>query len=669
MPPITTTPLSPPPRPSSSRSVANSISGSTLCDYPITTGGNISAFGSRNGNWPALLLGDLHFTAAETNLVVDAQATSHSSSANANGGATSYSSTYAERGYSGRDRVDRLNTYFRPLTSTDTNVSNGTSSTSSINYSNNNFASTRTRSQTSTSSASTGRSRASTNRRYLAGGTNSNSSSTNQASSSSSSVNSRSTGQNHGQNSHPRDISPNGLGIGRYGPGTTTHNVPAASTTTTCTSSPISRSSSPTTQRSGGGHKRQHSMVSHEQIQTSNAQIVSSLPSGLVAVFVGATRGIGEATLKQFVRYAVAPRVYFVGRDRTNGERVGAELANLNPEGEYHFRSADVSLLANVDEVCREIKCKERVINLLFMSCGTTIMGIDTKESLHYPAAVSFYARIRFIVNLLPELQKATSLRRVVSVLNGTKEGHIDTGDFQFRRLAMIQARGHSASMMTLAFESLALEAPDVSFVHTFPGLVRTKLGQDTNRAAITVLRGVFKVIGPLCTIPVAEAGERQLFMATSAKFPAREGRDIEETSGVGLGLELVGGTNGNSSNSNGSGSNRPSIEIRNTQSGSVVSAAGGSTATDNKKGHRRKDSHSSHSTTSSSMSMNLRVARGTDGKEGSGVYSVSNDGEGLSAKTEEALRVMREEQDMVRKVWLHVEDEFVRITGCAFVA
>lgn len=378
MPPITTTPLSPPPRPSSSRSVANSISGSTLCDYPITTGGNISAFGSRNGNWPALLLGDLHFTAAETNLVVDAQATSHSSSANANGGATSYSSTYAERGYSGRDRVDRLNTYFRPLTSTDTNVSNGTSSTSSINYSNNNFASTRTRSQTSTSSASTGRSRASTNRRYLAGGTNSNSSSTNQASSSSSSVNSRSTGQNHGQNSHPRDISPNGLGIGRYGPGTTTHNVPAASTTTTCTSSPISRSSSPTTQRSGGGHKRQHSMVSHEQIQTSNAQIVSSLPSGLVAVFVGATRGIGEATLKQFVRYAVAPRVYFVGRDRTNGERVGAELANLNPEGEYHFRSADVSLLANVDEVCREIKCKERVINLLFMSCGTTIMGIGT---------------------------------------------------------------------------------------------------------------------------------------------------------------------------------------------------------------------------------------------------------------------------------------------------
>ena len=116
-------------------------------------------------------------------------------------------------------------------------------------------------------------------------------------------------------------------------------------------------------------------MVTLEQIQTSNAHIVSSLPSGLVAVFIGATRGIGEATLKQFVRYAVAPRVYFVGRGKEDGERVGAELANINPEGEYHFRSADVSLLANVDEVCREIKCKERVVNLLFMSCGTRITG------------------------------------------------------------------------------------------------------------------------------------------------------------------------------------------------------------------------------------------------------------------------------------------------------
>lgn len=215
--------------------------------------------------------------------------------------------------------------------------------------------------------------------------------------------------------------------------------------------------------------------------------------------------------------------------------------------------------------------------------------------------------------------------------------------------------------MMTLAFESLALEAPDVSFVHSFPGLVRTKLGQDTKSAGITVLRGVFKVLGPLVTIPVAEAGERQLFMATSARFPARGGMDVEETAGVslGFGLRAEDSTNGNTNS-------RPSIEIRNTDSGTVLSAVNNNRQSNNSSNSAR----SSHSrSNSSSMTMHLKVARGTDGIEGSGVYSVSNDGEGLSSKTEETLRVMREEQDMVRKVWLHVEDEFVRVTGSAFVA
>lgn len=259
--------------------------------------------------------------------------------------------------------------------------------------------------------------------------------------------------------------------------------------------------------------------------------------------------------------------------------------------------------------------------------------------------------------------------------------------------------------MMTMALESLALEAPDVSFVHSFPGLVRTKLGQDTKSAGITVLRAVFKVVGPLVTIPVSEAGERQLFMATSARFPARAGVDVDETAGVGLGFGLGAGAAGfsaamnaqnhtsnnndlngfNNINTNSNSNSRPSIEIRNTDSGTVLTSATAtnsssisntSNTTSSSSNSNRdsnssvRNSHSSHSTTNSStMNMNLRVAKGTDGREGSGVYSVSNDGEGLSSKTEEILRQMREEQDMVRKVWLHVEDEFVRVTGSAFVA
>ncbi len=76
---------------------------------------------------------------------------------------------------------------------------------------------------------------------------------------------------------------------------------------------------------------------------------------------------------------------------------------------------------------------------------------------------MSFYARIRFAVNLLPLLQKAQGLRRVVTVFAGTKEGKVDTADFQARHVPLLSQRGHLTSMMTLALEAMAETAPDVS--------------------------------------------------------------------------------------------------------------------------------------------------------------------------------------------------------------
>ena len=42
-------------------------------------------------------------------------------------------------------------------------------------------------------------------------------------------------------------------------------------------------------------------------------------------------------------------------------------------EGEYIFIKADVSLILAVDDVCKEIKSKEKAINVLFLTIGTLI--------------------------------------------------------------------------------------------------------------------------------------------------------------------------------------------------------------------------------------------------------------------------------------------------------
>ncbi len=116
-------------------------------------------------------------------------------------------------------------------------------------------------------------------------------------------------------------------------------------------------------------------MASIEAIRASNARIASELPAGLVAVFVGATSGIGETTLKQFAKCARQPRIYFVGRRGDEGSRIQRELKTLNPGGDYHYLKCDASLLQNVDQLCRDIKSKESTINLLFITIGTLITG------------------------------------------------------------------------------------------------------------------------------------------------------------------------------------------------------------------------------------------------------------------------------------------------------
>ncbi|KAK5652873.1 hypothetical protein OQA88_9539 [Cercophora sp. LCS_1] len=286
-------------------------------------------------------------------------------------------------------------------------------------------------------------------------------------------------------------------------------------------------------------------MVSLEQAQSSNARIASDLPAGLVAVFLGGTAGIGKLALTAFAKKTVKPRIYFLGRSKEKGDRIAAELKELNPDGEYSFINSDVSLLHNVDDVCREIKSREKHINLLFLTTGTLQSGKKTEEGLDLMVTVTHYSRIRFVVNLLPLVRRAPALRRVVSVLCGTKEGEMNINDFPGKNIGLTQMRAHYGSMMTFALESLALEAPDVSFVHNYPGPVKSDLGKDNNSAAIKPLMWAFKILGPLVWMSDADAAEWHLFLSTSAMFPPK--LVVENTAGVpvGEGVTVVVGSNG----------------------------------------------------------------------------------------------------------------------------
>ena len=89
----------------------------------------------------------------------------------------------------------------------------------------------------------------------------------------------------------------------------------------------------------------------------------------LVAVFVGGTSGIGEATLKALCSRG-NHRVYIVGRNKSAATSIITSCRDSNPNCQVEFLQQDVSLLRDIDRLCEALSQRESAIDLLFMSQG-----------------------------------------------------------------------------------------------------------------------------------------------------------------------------------------------------------------------------------------------------------------------------------------------------------
>jgi len=105
--------------------------------------------------------------------------------------------------------------------------------------------------------------------------------------------------------------------------------------------------------------------------------------------------------------------------------------------------------------------------------------------------------------------------------MTGTKEGYFDPEDIQGNNLSIRHFRTHVSCLNTLSLAAFAQEAPDVSFIHSFSGAVKSGIGREAGWL-LTALGAVSNLLGPLTRIPEDESGERHLYLVTSAKYPPR---------------------------------------------------------------------------------------------------------------------------------------------------
>lgn len=89
-----------------------------------------------------------------------------------------------------------------------------------------------------------------------------------------------------------------------------------------------------------------------------------------VAFFVGATSGLGLATLTEFVKHSPHSKVYMVGRSESKLSSIISDLKRVAPQSEVVPIKADIALFKDVDAVCEEFQRHERTLDLLVMSPG-----------------------------------------------------------------------------------------------------------------------------------------------------------------------------------------------------------------------------------------------------------------------------------------------------------
>ncbi|KAI1810057.1 hypothetical protein GGS20DRAFT_569129 [Poronia punctata] len=275
-------------------------------------------------------------------------------------------------------------------------------------------------------------------------------------------------------------------------------------------------------------------MVDKLTVVANNADFASQHVKGRVAVFMGATAGIGENTLQRLITMLDASTFYILGRNPTAFASKLEELKKLAAprDNKVVFIQTQVALISDVDKACEQIIAVEKKVDYLCLSAGGVPFGgaIYTEEGLETCFAVSYYSRLRMVQNLLPLLRQS-SQPRVLSILNGTQEKSVNEEDLGLEKnWSITGVVNHTTTFTSLAFDLLAKNDNDgkIVFLHDSPGLVYTNsVGKSRPSrddgliywAIVSVGQVVFNRLIYYFGTTVSESGERHAYLLTSQDY------------------------------------------------------------------------------------------------------------------------------------------------------
>lgn len=153
--------------------------------------------------------------------------------------------------------------------------------------------------------------------------------------------------------------------------------------------------------------------------------------------------------------------------------------------------------------------------------------------------AVNYYSRVRFTMNLLPQLLAAgvaDEPSRVCSVLAAGSEGDVRMDDLDLKHNFTLHAcLAHCVVMTDFIMEELAKKHARIAFLHSYPGTIKTGIANQLTGPVRLAVKVLYSVMTPWI-LNVGESGERHLFQITSAVYPPRVGcKGLARPEGMGV--------------------------------------------------------------------------------------------------------------------------------------
>jgi len=201
---------------------------------------------------------------------------------------------------------------------------------------------------------------------------------------------------------------------------------------------------------------------------------------GKVVIITGATSGIGRIAAIRLA--ALGARIVLVARDRGRAEFTLAALREAGPNLAHVAHIADLSILAEMKRVGREIAAAEPRIDVLVNNAGNVFLTRQvTADGLECTFATNHMAYF-VLTHELRQCLIASAPARIVNTASRAHVGHsLDFDDLQLaRRYSLRTAYGRSKLANILFTRELArrLAGTGVTANCLHPGLVATGLGQ-----------------------------------------------------------------------------------------------------------------------------------------------------------------------------------------------